>query len=165
MTWTYSGNPASSTLDAARFWVQDTDTNRQLLSNEEINYLIGVGTGLWGEPLGLAVAAVAADVIVGKLAAEVDISADGVSISVAALSDKYQKLADHLRETYGRIAGAGAEPLAFGIDAISVPDFGVRPPSFGKGFMDNPRAGNQEWGWNANGAPQEVPDSGYWTGP
>jgi hypothetical protein len=40
MTWTYSGNPGASTLDEVRFLIQDTDTTDQLLSNEELNYLI-----------------------------------------------------------------------------------------------------------------------------
>lgn len=40
MTWSYSGDPSSSTLDEVRFLIQDTDTTDQLLSNEEINYLI-----------------------------------------------------------------------------------------------------------------------------
>jgi len=39
MTWSYSGNPGASSLDEIRFLIQDTDTNEQLLSNEEINYL------------------------------------------------------------------------------------------------------------------------------
>ena len=40
MTWTYSGNPSSTERDAVRFLVGDTDTNDQLLSNEEIDYLV-----------------------------------------------------------------------------------------------------------------------------
>lgn len=41
MTWTYSGNPATSALDEVRFLLGDTDTGDQLLSNEEITYLLG----------------------------------------------------------------------------------------------------------------------------
>lgn len=40
MTFTYSGNPGASALDEVRFLIQDTDSNEQLLSNEEINYLL-----------------------------------------------------------------------------------------------------------------------------
>lgn len=39
MAWTYSGDPGASDLDEIRFLIQDTDTNDQLLSNEEITYL------------------------------------------------------------------------------------------------------------------------------
>lgn len=41
MTWSYSGNPGSSTLDEVRFLIGDTDTTDQLLSNEELNWIIG----------------------------------------------------------------------------------------------------------------------------
>jgi hypothetical protein len=44
MTFTYSGNPGASALDEVRFLIQDTDSNDQLLSNEEINYLLSVYT-------------------------------------------------------------------------------------------------------------------------
>jgi hypothetical protein len=33
MTWSYSGDPSSSSTDAVRFLVGDTDTNDQLISN------------------------------------------------------------------------------------------------------------------------------------
>lgn len=36
MTWTYSGDPATSARDSIRFLVGDTDTNDQLISDEEI---------------------------------------------------------------------------------------------------------------------------------
>lgn len=39
MTWSYSGDPSDSALDEIRFLIGDTDTNDQLLSNEEITYL------------------------------------------------------------------------------------------------------------------------------
>jgi hypothetical protein len=47
MTWSYSGNPASSTRDAVRFLISDTDTNDQLLSNEEIDYTISSSGSLY----------------------------------------------------------------------------------------------------------------------
>ena len=54
MTWTYSGNPASSALDEIRFLIGDTNTADQLLSNEEINYLYTA----YGDPYAAAVACV-----------------------------------------------------------------------------------------------------------
>jgi hypothetical protein len=56
MTWTYSGDPGASTLDEVRFLIQDTDTNDQLLQNEELNYLIDS----YGDPYSSAIAAVVA---------------------------------------------------------------------------------------------------------
>jgi hypothetical protein len=40
VTWSYSGNPASSDKDKVRFLIGDTDTTDQLLSDEEINYTL-----------------------------------------------------------------------------------------------------------------------------
>lgn len=54
MTWTYSGDPGDSALDEIRFLIQDTDTNDQLLSNEEITYL----NDAYGDAYSAAVAAV-----------------------------------------------------------------------------------------------------------
>lgn len=39
MAWTYSGDPDSSALDGIRFLIGDTDTNDQLLANEEITWM------------------------------------------------------------------------------------------------------------------------------
>lgn len=40
MTWSYSGDPASSTLDQVRFLVRDTASTHQLVQDEEINWLL-----------------------------------------------------------------------------------------------------------------------------
>ena len=40
MTWSYSGDPSASEKDAVRFLIGDTDTDDQLLSDEEITYVI-----------------------------------------------------------------------------------------------------------------------------
>ena len=45
MAWTYSGDPADSALDAIRFLIGDTDTNDQLLDNEEILWTNNQVTG------------------------------------------------------------------------------------------------------------------------
>lgn len=42
MSWTYSGNPADSDLDAVRFCIGDTIEDDQLLQDEEINYLLSI---------------------------------------------------------------------------------------------------------------------------
>ena len=38
MSWTYSGDPASSDLDTVRYLVQDTNVRDQLAMNEDIAY-------------------------------------------------------------------------------------------------------------------------------
>lgn len=39
MSWSYSGDPSSSTLDAVRFEIGDTDTTDQLMQDAEINFI------------------------------------------------------------------------------------------------------------------------------
>jgi hypothetical protein len=45
MTWTYSGDPASNARDAIRFLTGDTDTNDQLINDEEIAWTNNQVTG------------------------------------------------------------------------------------------------------------------------
>ena len=40
MSWTYSGDPASSKIDECRFLIGDTNENAPIMQNEEIEYLI-----------------------------------------------------------------------------------------------------------------------------
>lgn len=40
MSWSYSGNPSSSTLDQCRFMIQDTVAQEPIMQDEEIQYLI-----------------------------------------------------------------------------------------------------------------------------
>lgn len=42
MSFTYSGDPSASKLDAVRFALGDTDASQPLLQDEEINYLISM---------------------------------------------------------------------------------------------------------------------------
>ena len=45
MTWTYGGDPAASALAAIRFLTGDTDTNDQLINDEEIAWTNNQVTG------------------------------------------------------------------------------------------------------------------------
>jgi len=45
MTWTYSGDPATNARDAVRFLTGDTDTNDQLVNDEEIAWTNNQVTG------------------------------------------------------------------------------------------------------------------------
>lgn len=40
MSWTYSGNPTSSTLDTARFIIGDTNSVEPVMQDEEIQFII-----------------------------------------------------------------------------------------------------------------------------
>ena len=105
MTWSYSGNPASSNLDEIRFLIQDTDTTDQLLSNEEINYLYGV----YGDAYSAAVAAVGVLIAQASKVAEESKTVGDLSLSVksGARLAQWQALMDSLKaERFRRFPAA-----------------------------------------------------------
>lgn len=141
---TYSGDPASSELDAIRAMLGDTggdDSSSFILSDAEINYFDSLTYPVFGSPI--MTAAVCADIVAGRFAGEVSISADGVSVSGQQLQDKYTQLASSLRSTYKTLSSAGGYPIVGGIDAFRVADRTVAPLNFGVGMHDNRRAGYQ----------------------
>ena len=78
MAWTYSGNPASSTLDQVRFLCGDTDTNNQLLTDAEINWLISQWT-----PNAYYAAAFACEAIAGQYQGKADYSRSVGDLSIS----------------------------------------------------------------------------------
>lgn len=92
MTWSYSGNPASSNLDKVRFLVGDTDTNNQLLRDAEINWLLSE----WNNNVYVA-AAHAAYSLSAEFSGKSDFSR---SVGDLSLSTQYGQQA----ERYGSLA-------------------------------------------------------------
>lgn len=78
MAWTYSGDPGASDLDEIRFLIQDTDTNDQLLSNEEITYLFNA----YEDTYAAAVAAVGVLIAKASKVVEESKSVGDLSLSV-----------------------------------------------------------------------------------
>ena len=150
MTFSYSGDPSSSALDEIRFLVGDVDSTDALLQNEEIAYAIAS----W-DPIhksNIFTASVVASMIAAKFAREVTVSADGVSIQMSELQQKFQTLASDLREQYHLLSGAAGAPDVGGILYSDVPDTSILPLVWAKGMDDNARAGQQDFGGgNPNG--------------
>lgn len=145
MTASYSGNPASSNLDAIRCLIGDVGVGGTwYLQDEEIDYFDGRTAVAYNDTI--MSAAICADVLAGRFAAEIAISADGVSVGADALQSKFEQMSVALRRTYKQLAVAGGSPYAGGIDLFQVVDPGTRPLSFGIGMDDNFRAGGQEFG-------------------
>jgi len=143
MPWTYSGDPATSNLDAVRFYVQDTREDFPYLTNEEIDYVLHVWMPLYGSALYCA--AVCAEIIASKFAREVSVSADGVSVGANELQQKYKTLAEDLRDAHKAHAdaGGGAEiPSEHWNDRF---DSSIRPGVFSIGIHDNMYVGQQEY--------------------
>ena len=143
MSWSYSGDPTSSREDAVRFFVQDTNAEDPLLTNEEIHFLVEH----WYDKYDSAifVAATAAETIASKFAREVSVSADGVSVGTNELQNKYLELAKQLRAQFYLEQVSGA-PQSFGNNFGEEFDASIKPLSFGVGLFDNAEAGTQDFG-------------------
>lgn len=148
MTWTYSGAPGSSELDETRFYIQDTEESFQLLSDEELNFLLTKYMPVYGSTL--AVGALACEILAARFAREVNVSADGVSVSTGDLMARYNDLAASLRDQYKELGSGG---LAATLDAMfsDVSLLEIEPLVFGIGFMDNYRVGQQDFGYYSPG--------------
>ncbi len=142
--WTYSGDPANSRLDELRFWVQDTDPELQLLSDEECLYLLG--TWLPKTNSIVFTAAVACEVIAAKYTGDISVSADGVSVATSELQERYIRLAARLREQYKADYASATGPIMTGIMWDDAYDHSIKPLRFGIGFTDNAEAGRQDYG-------------------
>ena len=104
MTWSYD-DTLSEDRDKVRFYVQDTNQDEQILSDEEIAFL------LTSEGSVRAAAIVAADTIAGKYARFVDSAVGDLSISYSQKQAQYMALAARLR----RSLALSAAPLVGGI--------------------------------------------------
>ena len=91
MTWSYSGDPSSSDRDQVRFLIFDTDTNDQLLSNEEADWLLSQNSNIY------MAAASAAEAIAAKFAKDISRSVVGISATPGGRADFYLELAERLR--------------------------------------------------------------------
>ena len=94
MTWSYSGDPGSSTRDEVRFLIQDTDTDNQLLSDEELDYLITAYTDAYSA----AVAAVVSLIATAARSEEESKSVGDLSLSrkAGARLQQWEALKRHL---------------------------------------------------------------------
>lgn len=106
MTWSYSGDPASSPRDEVRFLVGDTVAASPQVSDEEIDYVLT----LHGARAGYSnyeAAAVVARAIAAKYAMKMDKSVGGLSISYSQRHDHYVSLSEALEEQAGT-SGVGS---------------------------------------------------------
>jgi hypothetical protein len=155
-TFSYSGDPSASDVDAVRFLIGDVDASAFFLSDAEINFtLLEYFDHSWNRPNLLAAAGACAESIAAQLSREVSYSADGVSVSGDTLAAKYFTVAEKIR-TLGLRTNIVAGP-DFGYDGLLFADGydpGLRPLVFGVGMHDNFRAGRQDGLW--------FPAIGYW---
>jgi hypothetical protein len=143
MTWTYSGNPTTSTTDEIRFLIGDTDSSDPLLQDEEIAYLYNTWYTIYGTVF--YVASIACETIAASYAREASHSADGVSLQLGEIQAKFTKQAETLREQHASLL-IGGIPDVGGVTAGEQPDPMIAPLIFGTGMSDNISAGRQDYG-------------------
>lgn len=147
-TFTYTGDPSNSDLDAVRFLVGDTDPSAYFLNDAEIGYLIGLSASLDSSNAEVnvsAAAGAAAEAIAAELSREVSYSADGVSVSADTLANKYYSVAEKIR-TLSRRSDVTAAPDVGGLLVGEVYDPSIRPLVFAVGMHDNYLGGQQDFG-------------------
>lgn len=142
MTFTYSGNPSESEVDAVRFLIGDTEEEEPLLHNEEILYL----SSIWTLQFSIYwTAAMAAEAIAARFAREVTFNSDSQTISTSELQQKYLTMAEGLRALHRAMpAGAGVDVGGMLRDEYHDPT--IAPLAFGRGMHDEIEAGEQDFG-------------------
>lgn len=142
--WTYSppGDPLFGDVDVVRLYLQDTDPAMPLLPDVEIQWLIDQWMPRHDSLI--FVASVAAERISHKFAGVLTVTADGVSVDVGSLSERYRQVAADLRQSH-KDGQVGGEVDIANLMASQQPDYGIDPLSFGLGMHDNREAGQQDY--------------------
>jgi len=136
MTFTYTGDPASSDRDAVRFWIGDTDDDNVLLSDEEIAYANSVHGNVFFTSAALCEQlAATGNSITGGVLKVGDLQEDRGS-----LSDHFNSLAKSLR----RKGMMQAVPIVGGTSIAdkqsAANDTDLPSPSFTRGQFDHPQS-------------------------
>lgn len=144
MTWSYSGDPSTSTRNNVRFLISDTNSADQLFSDEELNHVI---SELDGDAYNAA--RECAEVLIARFSREADSTSKSVGdISVSeSYSGKiahYKELAQsllmrRLRKSPPRMV-ANAESLKSTNDRI-IDDYNT---DFFAGIHDNPNSNYEQ---------------------
>lgn len=153
MTWSYTGNPASSPKDAVRFLIGDTDKCAELLQDDEIKYLLSQYNNA---PMNAAIRA--CEVIMAKFSRMADESVGQVKISFSQKSKSYREMLANLRQ---RLVIEDSQFIAGGITYTDMQNTYADPnivrPDFRKHMMENRQISPWVTGdyWNCfNGFPE-----------
>ena len=149
MTWTYSGDPSSSARDAIRFLIGDTDTNDQLLSDEEIAWVNTEASGSATAITDLYDAGYrCCQAISAKLAREADKQIGDLSVKLSQRAAAYRLQGDDLKALSMRSSGVPI-PYAGGI-TFSDKEIDQDNPDIFAGWFASGQFNNQRDGGNTN---------------
>ncbi len=105
MTFTYSGDPSSSTRDLVRFKIGDTDSASPILADAEVDYLL-LNEGSTAQ----AILAAALEVLT-RFARQVDKTVGPTQIAASQRHAQYKETVERLKREFRR----GSVPFAGGI--------------------------------------------------
>lgn len=115
MTWTYGGDPAANARDAIRFLTGDTDTNDQLLADEEIAWVNNQVTGSDTATTGLYAAAYRCCLMIAsKFSRLADQAVGDLRVSMSQKAKAYRLQAEEIRAVADK-EGYTPTPYAGGI--------------------------------------------------
>jgi len=141
MTWTYVG-PATADRDKVRFLIQDVDTTRQLLSDEEIAYLLTEWTDIY------EASANAAEILAAKFSGKADYSKSVGDLSLnetfSSQSQSYKELAKTIRANRHRKYTVSWVANADALKSTADRSVDTHNTDAFLGQMDNPRTSTSE---------------------
>lgn len=135
MTWTYTGDPSVSNRDKVRFLIGDTDTNDQLVNDEEIAWALSEGGSIYQAAHDLCT------VIASKFARLATSKSVGdLSLSYSDRAETYHRLAERMLHLADRrdVPTPWASPKNM-VTADDRIELGEQGHEFHTGLHDNQR--------------------------
>ena len=133
MSWTYSGDPGSSDRDELRFKIQDVDTDCQLFSDEELDYILNKTGSV------CAAALDAVTTLLSRFAGYCDEAVGQVKITYSQKYEQYRLLKQELESDLA-ISGGGiyAGGISISDKELTVQDTDRVEPEFTKDIFECP---------------------------
>lgn len=161
MTWSYSGDPDSSAIDGVRFLIGDTDTNDQLLANEEISWVNSQVSGSTTSTDSLYTVAYRCMItIASKFSRLADQSIGDMKVNMSQKAKGAREQAKELRRL-AESEGGTPTPYAGGITIsdkeIDLDNSDLVKPYFRSGQFAN----TTDWGAGTDVAPADMLDDGW----
>lgn len=157
--WSYRepGDPERADIDEVREWLGDTDADLRFISDLRLQALVDGWMPRYDSLI--YVAAVAAEQVAAELTPVVDTAADGATVALSQLAERFVARAARLRELYND-AQVGGEVDMENLMWDSRIASDIMPLHFGVRMHDNPAAGQQDYG----GAGPHYLDPLIWSG-
>lgn len=132
--FSYGGDPSASDIDAVRFLVGDTNADRPLLDDREVEFAISQ------EPDPNLAGAILAEHLFGLFSAKGNIKVGPVSKDYSKVAEMFKKKADQLREAACRSALPSFPATHHSTKDVLDENTDLVRPNFLVGLSDNPFA-------------------------